>query len=789
MNTYYARLLLYLLFTFSATLVRAQIIAPDTVCLGQISTLDAMLKHNDHTWIIDTTDISQYNTTPASASTTISAINTPNYATMTYDNSTGNWYSFITNYNTQDIVRLDYGANPNNPAPSVVNLGNFSFPGYQLEGIQIIQDPSNSSWYGFCVNSDYLLRLDFGTSITNTSPTTTIYNFSGTFAWAHQLSVGLYGTEWIGFVANRNGYITRLDFGTAITNTPSGTNLPLVGSYSNPCNFALHFQNGNWYMLVSNLINGSITRINFGANIKNNTPTGTLLGGTGLVLPRAIAIFKDCNQLFAYVSNETGNMIRLDFNNDISTAPTFTNLGAIGTTSIGSFVPFIYNGIQYLHIISFRSQSFYRKQILTYPTFNTTLYTNPTISYQFTSPGLNRITLLQNTGSFTGMNAYCAEVFVTITPQDIVPDTTICEGDSVVLDATTTGATAYKWSTGDTTAQTIVNKIGTYQVVIFKGSGCAIIDTIQVKTSPNLDIDLGNDIYICSGESVELKNLKSSASNRHLWSNGSTNSSVIVNKPGLYWLEESINGHCKSRDSILLIEKPSPKVYLGEDTIICAGDTITINATYQDTGGSFTWNTHQTSQSIKAYEGGIYWVRATNNEGCSDADSISIRVITAPQVNLTDDTTFCYGESYELYAGIFSGASYYWSDGTHRDRIHVSQPGKYYVRVENICGIGYDETVIDFKNCEIWFPSAFSPNNDGRNDIARLLGDITSVTNYKLSIFNRWGQVVFYTEDVYKGWDGTYKGKEESINTFYYLIQCSIDGEEATMKGDITLIK
>lgn len=76
MNTYYARLLLYLFFTFSATSVRAQIIAPDTVCLGQISTLDAMLKHNGHTWIIDTTDISQYNTTPASASTTISAINT-----------------------------------------------------------------------------------------------------------------------------------------------------------------------------------------------------------------------------------------------------------------------------------------------------------------------------------------------------------------------------------------------------------------------------------------------------------------------------------------------------------------------------------------------------------------------------------------------------------------------------------------------------------------------------------------------------------------------------------------
>ena len=61
--------------------------------------------------------------------------------------------------------------------------------------------------------------------------------------------------------------------------------------------------------------------------------------------------------------------------------------------------------------------------------------------------------------------------------------------------------------------------------------------------------------------------------------------------------------------------------------------------------------------------------------------------------------------------------------------------------------------------------------------------------NYKLSIYNRWGQRIFYTEDIYAGWDGKFNGVDQNIGTYFYMITYTLEGKSGMLKGDLTLVK
>lgn len=774
-----------------ASVANAQITAPDTVCTNTAVNFNASMNEVYHTWVMDSTNINQFNTGNATASGNIASLSTPTYATM--NNDGGTWYSFVTNYFNQNITRLDFGANPTS-VPTATNLGNFSFPGTQLEGIEILKDPATNNWYGFVVNYSRLMRLDFGTSLANT-PTASFYNFAAEFAWAHQIGVAKYGNQWIGFVANRNGLITRLDFGTSITNTPTATNLPKVGSYNNPCNFAIHQQGGNWYMLVSNLIDATITRLNFGTNLQNNSPTGTLLGSVG-TLARGVGIFADCNQLIAYVNNENGNVYKLDFNNDITSAPTITTVSSLGTSGTSSFVPFVYNGVQYLNIISFSNSRYYRKSMFTYPTFNSTVFYNPAINYTFTTTGAKNVTLLHNMGSHMGMNAYCKNIYVTNSAaQDLIGDSSFCQNDTLLLDASSSGASTYLWSTGATTSSIKVSTPGKYWLNASGGTLCtANSDTANITITPNPSVTLDSFINKCAGTLIKLENKNTNpGSASFLWSDGTTNATNqftgTTSKSGKYWLEVNNNG-CKAADTATLQINPVPVVYLGPDTIICNSISYKLNAAPQAASSTYLWSNNSTDSSITPTQGGKYSVTVTNQYNCTVADTVDITIVEGPTLDLGPDTTLCYGQEITLYAGLTKvPVTYVWSDSSLGDRLTVKQPGKYTLYAFSDCGLTREDVYIDFYNCELWFPSAFTPNNDGRNDIAKVLGNTSEVSNFELAIFNRWGNRVFHTKDINEAWDGSYEGKVQSTNAFYYYIKYKFRGRDQIMKGSITLIR
>jgi gliding motility-associated-like protein len=112
------------------------------------------------------------------------------------------------------------------------------------------------------------------------------------------------------------------------------------------------------------------------------------------------------------------------------------------------------------------------------------------------------------------------------------------------------------------------------------------------------------------------------------------------------------------------------------------------------------------------------------------------------------------------------------------------------VEVTNSCGTSRDEILIKDGTCDIIFPTAFTPNNDGKNELFRALGPV-NVAEFRLSVYNRWGEKIFETNDYTKGWAGDYKGKLQDAGTYsWYCRFKRIDSIESIVKkGTVTLIK
>ncbi len=284
----------------------------------------------------------------------------PAFSCFMQDHTTGNYHLFVTEYNTGRLFRIDYGTNIFLP-PTRTNLGNFGAPGGLAEGIDIVFDDVTNRWYGVMVNNTELIQIDFG-AITNNTPVVT-RTVLPELLWPHQITAKFFAGGWHAFVANRNGTITRIDFGgTLVGPILARTNLPNVGGVANPCNFTLYFQAPNWYMLVPSLINATVSRYDFGPSLMNAAPTGTLLpqgGNPVLNLPRQIFALNDCHgNVLAYTFNEGGRLIRLNFGGDITLMPTYTDMGPTGAVSLGSGTSCAYND-QFFYIIpSFSAGTF-----------------------------------------------------------------------------------------------------------------------------------------------------------------------------------------------------------------------------------------------------------------------------------------------------------------------------------------------------------------------------------------------------------------------------------------------
>ncbi|HNU57904.1 MAG TPA: hypothetical protein PKN30_15040, partial [Flavobacteriales bacterium] len=252
---------------------------------------------------------------------------------------------------------------------------------------------------------------------------------------------------------------------------------------------------------------------------------------------------------------------------------------------------------------------------------------------------------------------------------DLGPDQTVCPGTSVLLDATTPGAT-YLWQDGSTAATFDATTPGNYSVAV-SVNGCTSSDSFDLMNHTLQVVDLGPDVTICAGGSVTIGTTVPGAS--YLWSTGATTNTIDVTSAGIYGLDVTLNG-CVVHDDIEVFVTPLPSFDLGADLTICPGTMTTLDATVP--GATYLWSTGATTSTIDVGPGN-YFVTVTAN-GCSQSDAITIGAWPAPAVDLGPDVTLCPGTPLSLDATL-AGANYLWQDGSTGPGLLVTTDGTYSV--------------------------------------------------------------------------------------------------------------
>ncbi|MEI7897238.1 MAG: PKD-like domain-containing protein [bacterium] len=593
----------------------ASFTVPDTVCTGApITATNTSSGGSSYYWNFCSGSAAA-NPTGTNIGNPGNGMNQPVYTTLVQDGT--DCYSFLTNHGSPThITRYYHGTSfRNNPVSTATILQTGIIHPF-CEAIQIRKE--NGNWYGFVNNNTTILRINFGTSLTNNSPTTTDIGPFPNIAVAHGLVIVKEGTTWLGFFdSSDQNKLYRLNFGASLTNAPVLTDFGNLAGFSHPCQIASVKENGTCYLLVVNSDGNSLSRINFGTSYLN-APTGQNLGNCGAMqTPIGITVLNDCETTTGYYTeylpSTTTTLGKLTFSGGVGGIVTAESLGNIGTLHypVAFSEMFRQNDSLFAYVANQYSTSLTR---FSFPPCgnasipSSTLFSPPPFSYN--APGTYSVRLAVDEGQFTEASI-CHSIVVM--PQPLVNlgiDQNICPGTTTTLDAGA-GFTSYLWSTGATTRTITVGTAGSYWA---KGTryGCEDYDTVVISLYPVTPVNLGPDQTICSGQSATFD---AGACNgcTYVWANLTTGQLNIgtgqtysTGTPGVYTVMVSTANICVSRDTIQLFTNPVPDLIVNPTVqTICSGNSTAISLSSSSPFANFSWSASLTSGNISGFSGGI----------------------------------------------------------------------------------------------------------------------------------------------------------------------------------------
>jgi len=398
--------------------------------------------------------------------------------------------------------------------------------------------------------------------------------------------------------------------------------------------------------------------------------------------------------------------------------------------------------------------------------------------YNVTNKGIYYVTVSNR----CGIDTDTIQIWYETTPYvNIGNNYSICQGDSVILDAYFLGAN-YNWSNGSTDSVYWANKSETVTVQISNICG-AVFKAIEVKILPVPSINLGNDTLLCDDYFLMLFAISDSST--YLWQDGSNLPYYNITSNGIYYV--TVSNRCGiDTDTIKVRHNITPFVNLGDNFSICKQDSVMLNASFL--GANYNWSNGSTDSIYWANKSETIKVKVSNECG-STFDTIIVKMITAPNINLGKDTLICSEINLNLSVNS-DEATYLWQNGNTQPKFTINTTGLYYVEVENKCGKDIDSILVTSDNLleYIELPNIFTPNEDSKNDILKI--NLPNYKSFEVYIYNQWGQQLVKSNNPENIWDGNYNGKEATTGVYYYLINISTDiGCEYNFKEVLNLYR
>jgi len=397
------------------------------------------------------------------------------------------------------------------------------------------------------------------------------------------------------------------------------------------------------------------------------------------------------------------------------------------------------------------------------------------------------------------------------------PGGPFCYDAGLTLNANASGIPAvnanYIWKLDNTIVESgaasnslPIGTAGTYTLT-YQTSGCSKDVLITVNPKPVLSSP--DSSFACLGTSITL-NTTPVTGLSYTWytiggsiiQTGTTAQVAASSSPVKYYVEGTDGNGCKNKDSIIALGTPVP-ILTVQDAAICADSIALLDATPTNISGNmasavqFEWKYNNavlsTNKTIQTSNAGTYFIKVSLGN-CVANNDIQVTVHQLPTTSLPASSVFCSdnGNTITLDAG--PNNFYQWSPNKEQTQtLVVYTPGKYDVLIKNSfqCKIKASTTVFEICKPTLYVSNAFSPNGDNINDLYEVFEK--HVGSYSMTVFSRWGEVIFLSTDKTVFWDGTYKGEIMPIGVYPYIIKYEGDSDQYkgpyTIEGSVTITK
>lgn len=334
----------------------------------------------------------------------------------------------------------------------------------------------------------------------------------------------------------------------------------------------------------------------------------------------------------------------------------------------------------------------------------------------------------------------------------------------------------------------------------------ACLSEASITVSP-LPILEGQDKIVCIGSVTEVITSEIEGAS-YSWSdslavNYTESTAVletVINDTSTFYVVVTDTLNCESTDTIRIIAVEEP-VFELSDTTLCDGISVLLDgqpSNLEDTTfSSYEWVSDEVSISsesqVEVNSSGTYTLTYSIGE-CVRTLSSEVAINPLPVINNEDEVSGCIsnGEMIILDAG--PGESYVWlADSSAEQTLEVTIEDFYFVHIFNEYGCYVRDSIYAYDECppELYVPTLITLGSGDQNAEWKVEG--TDFVDFNVTLFNRWGEVIFFSEDPYFRWDGTYKGQAVQTGVYAYIIRYrgTVEGhtDETVIEGSLTIIE
>lgn len=365
-------------------------------------------------------------------------------------------------------------------------------------------------------------------------------------------------------------------------------------------------------------------------------------------------------------------------------------------------------------------------------------------------------------------------------------DTQLCLGTSGIL-TVQPFYTDYTWSTGSQGSVTPIASGGVYSVTVQDTNNCVLEDSITVQDILPAAIVVSGNPVVCYTDSTTLSIPPYPSI---LWSTGATTTSITVDS-GRYFVQIVDSNGCRNISSAFPVTRFDPDATIQGDTLICEDETTILSVLG---ARSFNWSTGDTTDSIPVPPGS-YLVTVTDFAGCLDTAEITVSAlpepnaafISIPDGEVSADQDVQFVDQSTISAGQIVAWDWLLGPSSSTDQnpiIRYTTDGQFGILLEVTSDSGCTDTasalITIFSGVQAI--NVITPNGDGINDILEF-PNLDRYTGNKLQIFNRWGELIYKSDNYLNSWDGRFMAD----GTYYYILE--VPDTDETLTGSFTLLK